>query len=163
VTSAQRDTEHLQEQFGSSFAILEKVDLETHTLNVFEIALLKAQEQGRAMQTIIPILACLYHDFGKSSLIRNEILGQNVGRGYKGHAEVSQIYINDIFQIKFSKYTKKQNSETIFKIGKIVAKHHPSTNKEKNDLLIKFVSSADSLARKQEIAYIKQNINKISK
>jgi hypothetical protein len=111
------------------------------------------------MQTAIPMLGCLFHDFGKSSKIRSELLGDQIGKGYKAHADVSQMYVREILAPKFHKFLNENASETIEAISNAVQNHHPSNNKVKNDTTIKYISASDTLARKEEKKKLKQLSN----
>jgi len=158
VTSVSNDTSHLQEAFGSTYAALANIDLEEHTLNVFENGIAAGEKKGRIMQTALPMLACLFHDFGKSSELRNELLGENIGRGYRAHAEVSEIYIREILAAKYHTKFEEQSIETIEKLANIVKNHHPANKKLRSDTMIAFVINSDIMARKEEIRLLKQKM-----
>ena len=159
VTSAQQDTSHFNDMLGSSYTLLTNISLEEHTLNVFEKGILAGEKKGRIMQTALPMLACLFHDFGKSSELRTEILGDDLGRGYKAHADVSGTYVREILANKYHKKFSEHSMETTEMLSKIVAFHHPGNNKLKNDTMIKFVIEADTVSRKEELQKIKKQLN----
>lgn len=158
VTTATTDTAHLQQAFGPSYSSLSKINLFDHTLRVFKIGIEAGEKQGRVMQTAIPMLGCLFHDFGKSSKIRIDLMGDQVGKGYKAHADVSQMYIREILAPKFHKFLNENATETIEALSISVQNHHPSNNKIKNDTTIRYITAADITARKEEIAKLK-NLN----
>lgn len=158
MSNASGDTSHLQQVFGPSFSSLAKINLFDHSLRVFKNGLDVGERQGRIMQIAIPMLGCLFHDFGKCPKIRNEILGPDIGKGYKAHADVSQLYVREILASKFSKISNISAAETIDMLALAVQNHHAATNKTKNDTMIKFISTADIAARKEELKII-QKIN----
>lgn len=158
IASANQDTSHLQQAFGSSFSALATVNLEEHTLHVFEEGITIGAQKGRVMQTALPMLACLFHDFGKSTRLRNEFLGDNIGKGYRAHAEVSEMYVREVLSIKYHSKFKEYSTETIELLSDIVKNHHPSQNKKRNDSMISMVIKADIIARKKELKAIKQAI-----
>jgi len=153
--NATADTEHLRTQFSTAFVELENINLKDHTLRVFRLALEDGEKRGRAIDVAIPILASLFHDFGKSSLIRKHHIGQDEGKTYKKHAAVSKIYIEEELRPLF-----KTSSETIDMLSMLVENHHPSNNKMKRDTNIAFIIKADHDARKEEIKLIKEKRSK---
>lgn len=154
VKSATMDTEHLRTSFSTSFVLLENINLRDHTLRVFENAIIEGEKKGRAIQIAIPVLASLFHDFGKSELIRKKHLGEEQGsKAYKKHAAVSRIYIDEEIRPLF-----KNSEETIEKLAILVENHHPAVNKMKRNEDIKFIIDADHNARKDEIKLIKEKI-----
>jgi hypothetical protein len=160
VIKATQDTNHLQKSFGSSFSIFQKVNLEEHTLNVFEKGLQIAQTKGRVMQVVIPMLGCLFHDFGKSTELRNILLGNSVGGSYKAHADVSELYIKEILIIDYQKKMPEQTpNDTINLLSTSVLNHHPSNNRHRNDTIISFIIDADTNARKIEFKKEKNKLN----
>ncbi len=157
VKGANQDTQHLQNAFGPNYAVLERTNLMSHTLNVFKQGLETGKKKGRIMQIALPILGCLFHDFGKSSAIRKELLGdQSTSKGYKAHAEVSAMYIRELLNTRFYNLTKTSPSDTIEMLANAVLKHHPASVREKGDNIIKFIIEADSSARKQEFKQLNQ-------
>ena len=164
VIAASNDTSHLQQTFGSSFSTLAKVNLMEHSINVFEEAVKVAKNKGRAAGVIIPMIAALLHDFGKSNGIRTELIGEASARGYKAHAQVSASYIRDILQIKVYNKLKEIPEDTIDLLADIVTNHHPQNGKTKADPGVNLVIEADHAARKKEYQQlIKQKANKESK
>lgn len=158
MVSATTDTAHLSKSLGANFTILKEINLLDHTLNVFKEGLYIGQSKGRAMQIAIPLLSCLFHDFGKSSKIREEIMGQSIGKGYRAHAEVSSQYINDILSVKYFNLVKEEPKETLSSISYAVANHHPQGRKDANDTVISIVIDADTRARKNEYAMIQKQL-----
>lgn len=150
VNNAGSDTAHLSTNFGGNYTLLSKINLFEHTLNVFNQALDKGEQQGRVIQIAIPMLASLFHDFGKSTKIRSQLVGNNVGKVYKAHAEVSSMYIKEILAPKYYNLVKEQPQETLDMLSNTVANHHPSGGKHKSDTNIAFVIEADNKARKEE-------------
>lgn len=144
------DTDHLRKEHSTSFALLEKIDLEDHTLRVFENGLVVAGKSGRAIQVAIPLLGALLHDFGKSSKIREELLGIETGEAYKKHALVSKMYVEEILLKEFP-----SAESTLQELAVLVENHHPANNKMKRNESIKFIMDADHKARKQEISKLK--------
>jgi hypothetical protein len=157
VVAASNDTNHLQQLFGQSFSNLSQVNLEEHTINVFEEAVQKAKGKGRSSGIVIPMIAALLHDFGKSTGIRSEILGEAGSRGYKAHAEVSAAYVREILSVKLYNKFQEIPADTIDLLANIVKSHHPSQQKSKNDPGVAFVIEADHLARKKEYKAILQS------
>jgi len=152
--SAHSDTAHLRSAFNTSYSQFEKINLEDHTLRVFENGILDAESQGgRAIKVAIPLLGCLLHDFGKSSKLRAELVENATGDSFKVHATVSKIYVDEIL---LSAFLKSEN--TLEMVSLIVENHHPSNNKMKNDASIKFIINADHKSRKQELKIIKQGV-----
>jgi hypothetical protein len=158
IVSANQDTSHLQNTFGPNYSVLAKTDLLTHSLNVFKLGLEVGKKKGRIMQVAMPIIGCLFHDFGKSSKLRVEILGEeSKNKGYKAHAEVSSIYIKEILSRRFYELTNTTGTDTIEALSNAVLFHHPGNSKQKNDTTIKFINEADANARKIEFKKFNQN------
>lgn len=150
IVAATNDTSHLSQSFGPTYTNLSKINLMNHTINVFSEAVVKAKSKGRSSGVVLPMIGALLHDFGKSSGIRQELLGEAGSRGYKAHAEVSSTYISEILSIKlYNKFNEIQN-ETMDVLKKIVKEHHPSNLKGKTDPAVAFVIEADHAARKKE-------------
>lgn len=158
VATASTDTAHLNNMCGPNFTILSKINLLDHTLNVFEAGLAIGKTKGRASTVSVPLLGCLFHDFGKSTKIREEIIGSSMGKGYRAHAEVSAQYITDILAIKYFKLIKEEPKETISNLSNIVKHHHPS--KVTRDIDIQFVIEADKNARKNEYNILQKELQK---
>jgi hypothetical protein len=158
VQNANQDSQHLQQAFGSTYSSLSMIDLESHTLNVFENGVDSGSKKGRIMQTAIPMLACLFHDFGKSTQIRNELIGESIGRAYRAHAEVSEMYVREVLATKYHNRFTEHSTETVELLANVVKNHHPANNRMKSDSMISFVIAADINARKQEIKEIKQKM-----
>lgn len=156
IVAAKGDTAHLQQSFGSSFTSLSQVSLMDHTINVFEEALIRAKRKGRAAGVILPMIAALLHDFGKSNAIRVELIGEAESRGYKAHAEVSASYVREIISVKLYNKFEEIPADTIELLANIVKGHHPSNNKIKSDPGVAFVIEADHAARKKEYKEILQ-------
>ena len=148
---ASTDTEHLKQEFSTSFTMLEKINLFDHTLNVFRNGLNEAEKQGRSMQSATPLLGALMHDFGKSSKIRELLIGHDVGDVYKKHADVSKMYVEEILLKEFP-----NSDSTLDIVALLVANHHPANNKMKNNDDIRFIITADHMARKQEMRTLKK-------
>lgn len=159
IVAASADTAHLQAMFSSSFTTLAKVSLFDHTINVFEEAITIAKKTGRSSGVVIPMIASLLHDFGKSSGIRDKILGEAGSRGYKAHAEVSSSYVRDILSAKLYNKFNEIPADTIELLSNLVKNHHPANNKVKTDPGVAFVISADHNARRKEYATIVQSRN----
>jgi hypothetical protein len=159
IVAASGDTAHLQAMFSSSFTTLAKVSLFDHTINVFEEAIISAKKTGRSSGVVIPMIASLLHDFGKSSGIRDKILGEAGSRGYKAHAEVSSSYVRDILSAKLYNKFNEIPADTIELLSNLVKNHHPANNKVKTDPGVAFVISADHNARRKEYATIVQSRN----
>jgi len=160
VTSANQDTAHLSQAFGSTYSALARVNLEEHTLNVLEKGIESGEKKGRVMQTALPMIACLYHDFGKSTEIRVELVGEGIGKGYRAHAEVSQMYIREVLAIKYHQKFTEHSMEAIEQLAKVVKDHHPSHKSQKSDTMISYVIAADMDARKDEMKKIKQQVER---
>lgn len=158
VATASTDTAHLNNMCGPNFTILSKVNLQNHTLNVFEQGIAIAKTKGRASTVSIPLLGCLFHDFGKSTKIREEIIGSTMGKGYRAHAEVSQQYITDILAVRYFKLVQEEPKDTLSTLSKIVKDHHPS--KGTRDIDVQFVINADKNARKNEYNTLQKELQK---
>lgn len=155
ITTAQTDTAHLQTMVGPNYSILAQTNLLNHSLNVFKQGLDTGKKKGRIMQIAIPILGCLFHDFGKSSLIRKELIGDNTAtKGYKAHAEVSAMYVREVLSTKFYNLTKSNPSDTIEMLANAVGSHHPA--KFSKDNMVKYIMEADAAARKEEFKKFNQ-------
>lgn len=151
--AAAQDTKHLSNSFGTSFGLLENINLKDHSLRVFENALEEGEKKGRAIEIALPILGALFHDFGKSSRIRDELIGSEVGKSYRNHAAVSKTYIEEKIRAIYP------NSErTIELIEFLVDNHHPSNNNAKNNEHIAFINRADMNARKTELKTLKSKM-----
>jgi hypothetical protein len=151
--AAAQDTKHLTNQFGSSFGLLENINLKAHTLRVFENALDEGEKKGRSIDIALPLLGALFHDFGKSSRIREELLGSEVGKSYRTHASVSKTYIDEKIRIIYP-----NSDKTISLIEYLVDNHHPSNNSAKNNEHIAFINRADIGARKEELKILKEKM-----
>jgi len=154
VTTVQGETEHLNEIVGKNFKKLKQISLFEHTLNVFEEAIKKGEIQRRTLQIGIPILAALLHDFGKAKEIRVKLLGSVAGArgaGYRPHAEVSGLYIEDILSHELYKKYKLSPVETFETLTMVVKNHHTASKKLSQDRIIQFVKECDAIARKKEL------------
>ncbi len=160
IVQASQDTAHLNTAFGTSFATLSRINLKEHTLNVFEEGIKIGEKKGRVMQIALPMIGCLFHDFGKSSKIRQELIGDSVGKGYKAHAEVSDMYVRELLAKAYHENFPNNSMETIELLGNIVKFHHPNDRRKKNDTMISMVIQADILARKGELTMIKKGLIK---
>lgn len=158
VATASTDTAHLNNMCGPNFTILSRVNLLNHTLNVFEEGLAIGKTKGRASTVSVPLLGCLFHDFGKSTKLREEIIGSTMGKGYRAHAEVSSQYITDILAVKYFKLVKEEPKNTINTLSNIVKNHHPS--KGTRDIDVHFVIEADKNARKNEYNSLQKELQK---
>lgn len=152
VVAGSNDTMHLQQIFGPRFSDLKNINLLDHTLNVFEEGIKNAINSGRASGMAMGVLGCLFHDFGKSTKIREKVLGTGMQRGYKAHAEVSELYIHDLLLNELYNLLKEDiiTIDFIDSLSKIVKNHHPTNSKTREDLDISFVTKADHEARKKE-------------
>jgi len=152
VTGAKLEVGHLVSAFGNNYTSLANVNLLDHTLNVFEEGINKARGFGRVMQVAIPTIACLFHDFGKSTNIRLTLIGDSAGRGYRPHAEVSEIFVSSMLPDKMKKADPESQipTETIKLLSSIVKHHHPG-QKGKVDSGVAFVIEADANARNKEV------------
>jgi hypothetical protein len=157
VVAASNDIGHLKEMFGNSFTTLAKISLFNHTEDVFDEAILAAKRTGRSSGVVLPLIAALLHDFGKSSGIRDKILGEAGSRGYKAHAEVSGSYIRDVLSLKLYNKFEELPEDTINILIALVLGHHPANNKTKDDLGITFVMNADKMARQKEYTQLTRN------
>jgi len=157
VVAASNDTSHLQQEFGQSFSNLARINLFDHTLNVFKEAVNLSKTKGRATGVVIPMIASLLHDFGKSQGIRNEILGEAGSRGYKAHSEVSASYVRELISLKLYNKFNEIPTDTIDLLADIVKNHHPSNQKAKNNSNIALVIEADHKARKKEYKELLKN------
>lgn len=157
ITTVQGETEHLNEMVGKSFTKLKKISLFEHTLDVFEEAIKKGEIQRRTLQIGVPILASLLHDFGKAKEIRIKLLGSVSGArgtGYRPHAEVSGLYVEDILSHELYKRYKLSPVETLETLEMVVKNHHTTSKKLSQDKVIQFVKECDILARKKELRKI---------
>lgn len=150
VIAANTDSSHLQQAFGQAFKDLAKTNLFDHTINVFQEAINIAKKKGRPASMSISIVASLLHDFGKSELIRSELIGTASSKGYKAHAEVSASYVSEMLAVKLYNKFKEVPADTIETLSELVKKHHPTTQQDKKDTFISFIIEADHNARKRE-------------
>jgi len=159
TVTAQQDTKHLQEIYQANFSLFANVSLYDHTLNVFEEAIKTGQKKGRVIQIAIPIIGALFHDFGKSTLIREKLLGDtNNARAYRAHADVSDMYIREILADKYYKVMKDITTETIETLGFLVKSHHATgKNRIAQNIQVKFIKEADTKARKEEFKRLQAN------
>ena len=167
TVSAKMDNNHLSNRYKSlgadSYKILERVNLLEHTLDVLDFAKAEAERIGRISSTMLPLLACLFHDFGKSPLLRKEMDVDNAKtRGYKAHAEVSKGYIQSILSPKLDKILDNFPQESISIVSDFVENHHPDSSKKGLDQGLLFVINADYKARDFELKKekIKEKRNK---
>lgn len=157
ITTVQGETEHLNEMVGKNFKKLKKISLFEHTLDVFEEAMKKGEVQRRTLQIGIPILASLIHDFGKAKEIRIKLLGSVAGArgaGYRPHAEVSGLYVEELLVHELYKRYKLSPVETLETLEMVVKNHHTTSKKLSQDKVIQFVKECDILARKKELRKI---------
>jgi len=154
IVAANNDTSHLQKSWGMSYKDLAKTNLFDHTINVFREALSIAKKKGRPASMSISIVGALLHDFGKSELIRAELLGSAGSKGYKAHAEVSATYVSEILSVKLYNQFHELPAETIETLSDLVKKHHPANQNDKRDTYISFIIEADHAARKLELREI---------
>jgi len=160
ITTVQGETEHLNEIVGKNFKKLKKISLFEHTLDVFKEAIKKGEIQRRTLQIGVPILAALLHDFGKSKEIRIKLLGSVAGArgaGYRPHAEVSGLYIEDILSHELYKRYKLSPVETLETLTMVVKNHHTTSKKLSQDKIIQFVKECDAIARKKELRKLLMN------
>jgi len=151
-TGVAKDFEYLNKTFGSDYVELKKINLLEHTLNVFEESL-ELLKYYRPSQVLMPSLGALLHDFGKSDLIRKEILSSSNtnSKEFKAHQIVSGLYIQNILKYKFQK-KYNENIDDFLKILKyIVENHHPATKKISEEFNISLVKNADYQARQKEL------------
>lgn len=163
AAGASFDTLHLNDKFGATFTILKEVNLLDHTLNVFRNAIQIGESKGRIMQIAIPILGSLFHDFGKSEHLREDVLGSGIKPGqYKAHAEVSGMYIRERLMNSYFDFTNEMPTETIDALYFCVVNHHPKDRKLQNDTSIELIQKADFKAREIEFkkCTIKRNKSK---
>lgn len=158
MVTATTDTSHLSNSIGSNFTLLKDINLLDHTLNVFKEGLYIGKSKGRAMQIAIPLLGCLFHDFGKSTKIRDEILGVQTGKGYRAHAEVSSLYIKDVLSLKYHNLVNEDPIETLSSLAYAVGNHHPQQRKQTNDTVISIIIEADFKARKNEYNMLQKRL-----
>ena len=164
MTYASTDYDHLKQQYNNSYTKLSKITLYQHTLDVFNESIKIAKKRRRGV--LIPALASLLHDFGKSEKIRIELYGNkngSIGSNYKPHADASADYIDEILLEKIQKIKemKKQNYLNILEeVKNIVATHHSYNSKKVKDneknLNIEWVQEADYEARGLEMNKINQ-------
>jgi len=152
--TSQIDTEHLRFAYNADFAKLENVNLKDHTLRVFDNALAVAKKNGgRSIKVGIPLLAALLHDFGKSVLLREELLGIETGDATRKHALVSKLYVDNILAHEF-----KSSIDSIDMISMLVEHHHPASKKIQKNEDIQFIMAADKQARDHEIKQVRQEM-----
>ena len=165
TVAAQQDTKHLQELYQANFSLFANVNLYDHTLNVFEEAIKTGQKKGRIIQIAIPIIAALFHDFGKATLIREKLLGDTSNtRAYRAHADVSEMYLREILAEKYYKIMQNITTETIETLSFLVKNHHATgNNKITRNIQIQFIKEADIKARKKEFKAIQSEKLGLSK
>lgn len=156
VTSTGQDSAHLQKKFGSSFIELKQINLFDHTIHVLEEALRLAQKTNRPKSQVYGILGALFHDFGKSSELREKLVGTASQRGYKAHQEVSEIYVQNVLAEKLFDMFDDVDNAIIDRLGQIVKYHHPTNMAQREDLDIALVYNADIEARKKERFYLRK-------
>lgn len=160
VTTSPADSAYLNSVFGSGFVGLAKINLEDHTLNVFEFAIDDALKSGRPSSMVAPILGAILHDFGKSTEIRKKIKGVAQSRSFTAHPDVSASYVRELLLTKLYNTLDDIPVEIIDGIANMVKNHHPQSDKLKGDLNIAFIIKADHSARKMEYQKIKQENRK---
>jgi len=163
---SKKETEHLfkisdtitENSNNTTYKDLAFINLFDHTLNVFEEAINYIKSNGSSVGLILPLIAALLHDFGKSTKLREKLKVSN-GRGYKAHAEVSEIFVRDLFSEMVYNQIDKVPEETIVTIGKLCKNHHEG----KKDSIsgIELVKTADKKAREKEIIFIHKNRNNL--
>jgi len=150
---------HLIQMLGPRYIDLQKIDLYSHTLNVLEQGIKYAEETGRPTGFSLSILACLLHDFGKSTKLRKllDSGGNNKFSGYKSHSDISAIYVSDYLVNKIYENEGLEDlSMHVFEtIENIVKYHHPQKKEQRENLEISFVMKADEFARKEEKRMLK--------
>jgi len=156
ITSSAQDSAYLQSLFGQSFSALAKINLEEHTLNVFEFAIQEAVKSGRPAGMAAAIIGSILHDFGKSTQIRKKVKGAAQSRNYTAHAEVSALYIRELLLTKLYNKLEEVPIDIIDNIADMVKNHHPNSAKLKSDINISFIIKADHNARKMEFKKLKQ-------
>ena len=143
------DMKHLQDSFSLSELLhFENVNLKEHSLNVFSVALEKYRnmEDNLKDEFNLSLVASLFHDFGKSKIIRENILSELDDRPDTPHAKASKIYIDKSLSTYF-----KEDLFILDKLAELVDNHHPSTSKMRKDKKISFISTSDHKARKIEL------------
>lgn len=152
--TAMRESENLTDSFGSNnVQKFMKITLFDHTLHVFAKALERIDDLGRISGKEPAILAALLHDFGKAGAIREDIMGENVGKGYKAHQEVSSMYVKTLLANKVRSIVGEENfSKDVFDlIAKTVERHHSKSQKDLKDSFVTFVQKVDMIARNEEM------------
>ena len=122
---------------------LMNVNLKEHSYNVFYVALSKFKKDT---DLEIALVASLFHDFGKSELIRDKYIGTEYGDDYKKHTLVSKIYIEEELKPLF-----KEDLSILETISMLVENHHTENNKLKRNKEISFISTSDYKARTLEV------------
>lgn len=151
MITASGDTSHLSDKFGPSFTTLKNTSLLQHSLNVFQNAIDIGRAKGRVMQIATPILGALFHDFGKSEQLRNELIGEErTPSAYKSHASVSGIYIQEKLSRSFYELTNETPSTMLESLFFCVANHHPKDKRQLSDIGISLIKNADMKAREVE-------------
>jgi len=143
------DSEYLRTQFSNSFEMFTRINLKDHTLNVFSTAINKLKntsDKEYIKEMTLSLVATLFHDFGKSRLLRESQIGNESGKAYRKHDEVSKIYLEEDVSPRF-----RDLHETIETISFLVENHHPSNNRMKRNNKISFIINADYEARKTEL------------
>jgi len=162
MVTATKDVSHLSDEFGSSYALLRNISLKEHTIGVFKRAIEVGETKGRVMQIAVPMLAALLHDFGKSTLIREELLGEEAGSGYRAHADVSKMYIDTILTKSYHKvFGDDINLDMISNLSYLVRNHHSTNRAHMSDASISFIRKRDKEVRKIEMNKVtKENLKK---
>ncbi len=160
VSSNQKDNKNIRNiATMNQLELLKKINLKDHTLNVVE-QIVKKTEKNEIYGIGQIIIACLFHDFGKSKEVRKIVTPDAVSENssnYKPHAEVSGMYVKDIIIEKAQQELLANNenssiTETINSIADLVSNHHNSSGRWKQK--VELINEADSLARKKEIEEI---------
>ena len=151
------DTEHLKKDFPDSFNLFRDINLKTHTLNVFSVGINKfknTSDEKYKEDMTISLIATLFHDFGKSKLLRENQIGSESGSEYKKHAKVSKIYIEEELLPRF-----KELEPLIEQLSFIIENHHSSTNRMKRNNKISFLMTSDHEARRLELKTLRRGYN----
>jgi len=157
---SQADKIHLVAKYGEKeFSLISRINLFDHTLNALRYAMNIARNKQKNTQLGIKILCVLFHDFGKSTEIKNKLTSSRGMIGTIAHADLSGKFVSEkLTEIYFSVFKEHAPANIISQIEAAVKKHHTSNRNEMKDEFIKFVNEADFAARDFELKEIKKNL-----
>lgn len=160
------DSSHLTQRYGDDYKKLAKVNLLFHTIHVYKNAVEKIAPNGhlKVQNASEMLLACLLHDFGKSSKVQELLKTYSSKQLPTSHPSLSAMYVNlALFRQldeMFERLAAKNNVQRKYKddfeaimreIADLVEQHHISSDNSKFNAQIEFIKSCDHEARRDEL------------